>query len=149
MWEYKYLVVHDLRRVARWQAFEGYPLIQENFIVRPTIQRVRDTLLPLLHRLRNGEQVRLAPDIETSRRHLVCIGIARSRSDAICIPLMAKGVADGSYWTREEEQEVVLLLREVLTHSNARCIGQKLAVRLPIHCRVLGICGKLFPRHNE
>jgi DNA polymerase I-like protein with 3'-5' exonuclease and polymerase domains/uracil-DNA glycosylase len=123
-WEYKYLVVHDLKRVARWQAYEGYPLIHENFILRPTIQRVRDTLFPLLHRLRNGEQILLATDIETSRRHLACIGIAWSRSDAICIPLLANGVASRSYWSAEEEQEVILLLREVLTHSNARVVGQ-------------------------
>jgi DNA polymerase I-like protein with 3'-5' exonuclease and polymerase domains/uracil-DNA glycosylase len=122
-WEYRYLVVHDFRRVARWQAFEGYPSVRENFLVRPSLQCIRDTLTSLLRRLRDGEQVALAVDIETHKRHLACIGIAWSRYDAICIPFFSANTPNG-FWSLEDESEIVLLLRAVLTHQNARCVGQ-------------------------
>jgi DNA polymerase I-like protein with 3'-5' exonuclease and polymerase domains len=66
----------------------------------------------------------LAVDIETSRRHLACLGIAWSRTEAICIPFLHNTGSDKNYFSASEELAVVLLLRELLTHPNARCIGQ-------------------------
>jgi len=121
-WEYRNLVVHDLRRVARWQAYEGYPEIKENFLVNPTFLQVRATLTRLLS-LVEGQSTYLAVDIETKARHLACIGIAWSRFDAICIPFYSFAYKRDC-WTLDEELEIILLLRQLLTHRHARCLGQ-------------------------
>ena len=119
-WEWRYLAVHDFRRVARWQKYEGYPEIKENYIVGTDYNIVLSTLQTLLLRVQQGP-TKLAVDIETSRRHLACLGIAWSRTEAICIPFMA---ARTDAWTADQETTIVLLLRDLLTHPNALCIGQ-------------------------
>lgn len=121
-WEYKYLVVHDLRRAARWQSYEGYPRIEERFLVRPTYEQVSNTLDRLLHLVRSSP-TNLAIDIETSRRHLACLGIAWSKSDAICIPFI-RSSSPFHYWERDEEHDIIMRLRELLTHRNCRGLGQ-------------------------
>lgn len=121
-WEWRYLAVHDFRRVRRWADFQGFPEIKENFIVAPTYSQVIDTLTGLLLRVRGGN-LDLSVDIETRSRHLACVGIAWSRQDAICIPLADTTKPEG-YWTTEQELSIILLLRELLTHPNAKCIGQ-------------------------
>lgn len=124
-WEWRYLVVHDLKRAKRWHTFPDFPVAEERFHVRPDIHCVRSTLQSLLSQLRLLEGTEtylyLAVDIETTRRHLACFGIAWSKFDAICIPFLEGAT---SYWTAEEEREIVLLLRALLTHQRVRCFGQ-------------------------
>jgi len=122
-WDWRYLSVHDFRRVARWKDISSYPILEENFIVKPDYSTVISTLEGLLRRVQSGEQVHLAVDIETSKRHLACIGIAWSRSGAICIPFTCLERLEG-YWSHGEECSIVMLLRDLLTHPNALCIGQ-------------------------
>lgn len=121
-WDWRYWTVNDLRRVARWQSYVGYPSIEENFLVAPTFEQVRDTLEELLRRCIEGP-TDLAVDIETKKRHLACLGIAWSKKDAICIPFICNEKPEG-YFSLEEEWAIVLLLRKLLTHKNARGIGQ-------------------------
>lgn len=121
-WEWRYLAVHDLRRVARWSKFEGYPKIEENFHVGTNFESIVNTLEGLLLRVRAG-RVHLAVDIETGRKHLACLGIAWSKSEAICIPFADLTRPQG-YFSSEEELRIILLLRELLTHPNADCSGQ-------------------------
>lgn len=120
-WEWRYLAVHDFRRVKRWADHTGFPDINENFIIRPDYSVVVSTLNALLLRCQSGERLYLAVDIETRKRHLACLGIAWSKSEAICIPFIE---GQRSYWSQQEELNVILLLRELLTHPNALCLGQ-------------------------
>lgn len=122
-WEYRTLAVHDLRRVKRWTEYIGFPTVEENFYVEPSFAVARSTLEALLLQVQRGPAY-LAVDIETSRRHLACIGIAWSKTDAICLPFLDPRKGDKHYWTADEEFAIVLLLRDLLTHSNARVIGQ-------------------------
>lgn len=121
-WDWRYLCVHDFRRAKRWSDYEPFPKIEENFLVKPDIQTVRSTLNKLLLQAQQGPLL-LAIDIETTKRHLACLGIAWSKRDAICIPFSSKQQPSG-YWEEQEELEIVLLLRCLLTHPNARDIGQ-------------------------
>lgn len=123
-WDWRALVVHDLRRVARWHEVPGFPDIRRDYILRPTYDQVVSTLEQLLLRVRSGEQVRLAVDIETRLRHIACLGIAWSRSEALCIPFQCIESGEGYWPDAETETRIVLLLREVLSHPNAYCIGQ-------------------------
>jgi DNA polymerase I-like protein with 3'-5' exonuclease and polymerase domains len=122
-WDWRFLAVHDLRRVAYWRNKPGFPEIEENFIVEPSYQTTIDTLNSLLLRVQSGA-TKLAVDIETKARHLACLGIAWSRTHAICIPLLRISSQDRAYFSPEQELEVVLLLRELLTHPNSKCVGQ-------------------------
>src|SRR5690606_2658579 len=63
--------------------------------------------------------------IETRNRQIACIALAWSEQEALCIPFLSFSGTGGSYWsTVEEETQIVLLLRELLTHPKARVIWQ-------------------------
>lgn len=69
-------------------------------------------------------ELKIAADIETTSRHLACVGIAWSKRDSICIPIM-DGASNGTnYWTAEQELAIVLKIRELLTHPNVRVVWQ-------------------------
>lgn len=122
-WDWRFLAVHDLRRVKSHCDSNTYQPPEENFIVQPSYEAVISTLNFLLLRVQRGDELRLAVDIETTKRYLACIGLAWSRSDAICIPFTRMETPEG-YFSLEEETSIVLLLRELLTHPNVKCIGQ-------------------------
>lgn len=121
-WEWRYLAVHDFRRVKRWENFVGYPEIRKNFHVGPDFDNIRSTLERLLHQA-SRQKLDLAVDIETRSRHLACLGIAWSKQDAICIPFADTTTPQG-YFSAEQELWIILRLRELLTHPNVRGIGQ-------------------------
>jgi DNA polymerase len=120
VFEWRWITINDLRRAARESSTPDIPKPLYRFILEPTITQALDTLRDL-HRRCEGGPTKLSCDIETARGHITCIGIAWSRSDAICIPF-TQGPND--YWTFHEELEIILGLRQLLTHPNARIIGQ-------------------------
>lgn len=125
MWSWRFLAVHDLRRAASVMDQQVVSPPEENFLVAPSYSDVESTIALLLSRLAAGEILPLAVDIETSRRHLACLGIAWSAHDALCIPFLTSAVEkDYNYWSLDQEAQIILMLRELLTHENVRCIGQ-------------------------
>lgn len=121
-WDWRWFTVVDLRRAARESSSPTYAPLNHNFIVRPSFLSVRDVLSRLLLKV-HSESVRLAVDIETRDRHIACIGLAWSKVDAICIPLMDDTNPEG-YWSVEEECEIWWRLYRLLTHKNCLVIGQ-------------------------
>jgi len=124
MWHVRSFAVRDLRRahdvaerpaVYRWPAYK--------FEIRPSFHKVMGILHGLLELAETeGVDVPLACDIETIARQISCIGIAWNVRESMCIPFLT---LDGNYWTEEEEEiAVMVLLRQLLTHPNARIIGQ-------------------------
>lgn len=109
-WAWRWIAVHDLRRLKK-EALSGPQLTprQEQYIVRPDFQTTMECLdkLPLRTSF-------VSVDIETSRRQIDCISLAWSEWEAICIPLRQRH-APFSYWTEEEELQIILKLREKLT----------------------------------
>lgn len=84
-----------------------------------------DAVINTLTTIRNwvfDSPTRLAVDIETRVGSISFIGIAWTRRDAIVIPFITWN--DKSYWTADEEFEIVKLLRQIMTHENARIRGQ-------------------------
>jgi DNA polymerase len=143
-WSWRPTLVHDLRRAAREANFPELKAPQFSFIIRPSLGEVIAYLDALRSSLDRAGAVRvysdraipgepipaeltprlpLAVDIETRQHHITCIGIATSKSDAICIPLTSEDSDDG-YWSLEEEAEIVHLLYQCLTHPSAEVIGQ-------------------------
>src|SRR3989304_5412292 len=120
-WELRPILVQDLRRASYYKD-KPWPETGWNFIVRPTFEQV----VWHLNALYDDCELRstmLSVDIETRAYNIACIGIAWNKHSAICIPLMVLENNDG-YWTEAEEAEIAYLLYRLLTHPNARILGQ-------------------------
>lgn len=124
-WPWRFIAVHDLRR-AKTELDQRGALIYEppyNFIVRPSFEAVTSFLLKLRDDLEAGP-VKFTVDTETRwHRHIACIGIGRSKLDAICIPILSVEKPEG-YWSVDEEEAIILLLRYCFLHPNALLAGQ-------------------------
>lgn len=120
-WPQRAVVLSDLRRVKRHMVTRVYDNRPTwNFIVRPSL----DVTLNTLQKLRcqaevSPNEVWIDFDIETRYGHIDCIGLSWSRSDAICIPLIARGKPEG-YWSCDEEALVVYQIYKLLSHKNVR-----------------------------
>jgi len=120
-WAWRYPAMHDLRR-ARKQLDNPVHEPSWSFLVRPDYESTIQVLDMLLARVRN-ERTRIACDIETRAGYTDCIGLSWSATEAICIPFFSQDSLE-SYWSLEEELQIVLKLRELLTHPGAAIIGQ-------------------------
>lgn len=110
-----YIFKMDLQRALdeeRWHVPDY------RFIIRPDYSTVHNTLDHLLHLCDKGP-LRVAVDIETRAGHIACCGLAWSNLDAICIPFMKAGNANG-YWGPREEAAIVIKLRRLLLHPNCK-----------------------------
>ena len=75
-----------------------------------------------------------------------CMGFADSASFAISIPFVGHQNSDGSlasYWTPDQEAQIVLLIRRVLTHPNIRIVGQNFIYDTQFIQHWLGITPRL------
>lgn len=123
--ELRAVVVNDLRRVKRHMTsrlYDNKPLWK--FQVRPSFQQVIETIDKLSTDCNAAlcDPVWLDFDIETRGKghvYIDCIGISWSKTEAICIPFMARGNHEG-YWSAEEEASIVYRLYRLLTHKNVR-----------------------------
>ena len=124
-WASRPIALQDLRRANRLSVSPTFEKPAYNFIVRPSLQDVFRTLNTILQELDTNPfaRRRLSVDIETRGGHIACVGIAWSRLDAICIPLMCVERPEG-YWSSEEELAIVVLLQKLLTHPRVYVVGQ-------------------------
>lgn len=122
-WSLRSYAISDLRRVAKLVREGRQEPPQYSFIIRPQLDTALSTLHSLRARLDSGESLHLACDIETRAGMMACIGLAWSRTEALCIPLMCIERQEG-YWSLEEETAVVEALRRVLTHPQVHISGQ-------------------------
>lgn len=58
---------------------------------------------------------RIVADIETKKGKIVCVGLAWSKLEALCIPFWDPNREDKSYWSYIDELTIRIKLREVLT----------------------------------
>ena len=119
-WHLRPILCQDLRRTARESLIEGYHPPVRQLVVMPVLQQVQAVFETLFTQLEAGP-TSLAVDIETSAFHIACIGIAWSATEAICVPFVSK---NQNYWNEADEVIVAQLLQKLLTHPNARIIGQ-------------------------
>lgn len=127
-WDLRYITVHDLRArvpmalVGNWT--NPNPPI---FLAPPTYEQCISRLDDWLRRLDAGS-LRLAGDIETYRGVMTCFGLADSPMFAMTIPFVKKVNAPthllDSYWTIQQEAQIVRRLTKLLTHPNLDLEGQ-------------------------
>lgn len=123
------IIKQDFVRVGKLAkaALEGnlseYISRNYQFITSPTFQQVKDWLMTELVRLENSEnKIPYAIDTETKYGFHDCIGIAKSETEAICIPWAT--VTKAHYWTEAEEVDLAMLLRSFLLHPKIEHWGQ-------------------------
>lgn len=121
-WSWRQILVHDLRRAAAHSSVREYHRRDYAFITRPDFPTACEHL-DLLQRIVEARPLPLAVDIETRAGHTACIGLAWSKTEALCIPLMCVERADG-YWTLDEEADLSYRLYRLLTHPNCHVLGQ-------------------------
>lgn len=115
-WSQRADVLEDLRRVKRHMDSRVWSPPARKYIIRPRFEIVTATLYTLLDMLSSGP-VWMDFDIETKSGHIECFSISWSRTEAICVPLMDGGPG---YWSEEEEVKILWLVRQVMSHKNAR-----------------------------
>lgn len=114
-WDLRHVTIHDLKKANEILQFGLTPPPPWHFTLRPNFQAVMEYLAKL--------PKRIAVDVETRSHHIVCIGIAVSKLDAICIPFVTK--YGTPYWSEEEEFAIIERLREIMhEESGFEIIGQ-------------------------
>jgi DNA polymerase len=136
MWQHRWIALEDLKRAARPWEKPNY-----EFLIRPSYGDVMDWLRGMLVRLDSSRQP-IAVDIETRNRQIACIGLGEHDRHAICIPILCVENPEG-YWDVEEETNIVIKLKEVLTHRNAHIIGQNYIYDMQYFARQYGIKSRL------
>lgn len=141
VWEWRPIVIHDLRRAKKESAYPHIVQPAWRFVVAPTYDQVEATLNMLLAKADAGP-LPLVCDVETrGNLFMDCVGLAWNKLDAICIPWMRKHQLDPNYWSDvETEMKLVLLLRKLLKHPNVKTIGQNFIYDAQFFAHHWGYC---------
>lgn len=129
-WYLREPTIHDLRArvpLALKQDWRG----TYHFLAPPDYGQCIEQLDRWIQRAdTERENLWLAGDVENLLPHrgnfITCWGIADSADHAMSIPFM-KRAADGGYeswWTAEQEAQIIWRLRRLMRHPNVKMIGQ-------------------------
>lgn len=136
------ITVADLKRIKSHASSPDIPERVERFVLNPSLGEVREATQYLL---KNG--LPFAFDIETlgerEQTNIICIGLAWSPHDAICVPFLRRGGYE--YWRNSyEEEEAWRCLCELFGSSNLKITQNGFTYDLP----VLADIGVIFRRHT-
>lgn len=132
MYDWRFITVQDYRRAAKESLFPQIKKPQWNFDTGNDYRGTTEVLQRLLRLAEGGNPLVLVSDVEIKRLEILCVGIAWSRNDAICIPFYGPQ-PDGTfrdgwhYWAPEEHINIVLLLHKLFLHPNVRLVNQNLS----------------------
>ena len=117
------MIRHDFKmRVSKVANWDG--LTQIFYVVRPDCTTTMGWLNECIFIAEGDGEIDIAVDIETRNGFIACLGVTYGIERGLCIPFLTtdKGKKAG-YWSPEEEQIIVLKLRELFTHLNVTVIG--------------------------
>ena len=128
-WELRAPTIHDLRLRVRQALHDDWRRNPEpTFIWKPSFSEVQHLLWRWLNRADAGHSILLANDIETiNRRFISCMGFSDGPTFALTIPFISAKADDGqllSYWSEDQEAEIIRLIRRVLSHPTIHIVGQ-------------------------
>lgn len=132
MYEWRWIMVHDLKRAVAESNSRELIRRDYNFTVRPTFIQTISILKQLYDNLTrtymDGDGViKLSVDIETKHNHIECIALAWSETESICIPFHIYIPKIEHYWTLDEEAEITYYLVLILQHEAVKLVGQNWA----------------------
>lgn len=110
-WQTRPQVLHDLKQRVSKRLKQGFVDPSFRFNTNPTFEEVLNLLSTL-----EGD---VCGDIETAAGTTICLGLAWSDRDSLCIPFRH---ADGVRWSREEIAEMMAMLQK--RRSSMNWIGQ-------------------------
>lgn len=122
-WYLRSPTVHDLKtRVPMALEDRWRPAKEPTILATPSFREAIDVLD---NWIATTKPIDIAADCETIQPNLTCFGFAESTSFALVVPFIRiENDFITSYWTIEEETQIVLRLRRLLTHPLIRIIGQ-------------------------
>lgn len=139
------IFTEDLKRAFIQSKFPEIRPLGHKFNINPSYSAVVSFLESLLDKPRP-----IAFDIETTKNHIRCLGIADSSTTAICIPFMSSGKVPintktiffgptsspqvNSHWMEEEEYVILSLLDRVFSDRRI----SKYAQNFPFDSQILG-----------
>lgn len=146
-WSDRQITVHDLAaRVPQALNNDWEDKRRKIILAPPTLDQAVNTLKMWLRRADAGEKLRLAEDIETTKKLLItCIGFADSETFAMTIPFVKKVGNEGqldSYWPPHEEAIITRLIARINSHPNILIEGQNFIY----DSQYLGEYTGVFPR---
>lgn len=103
-WATRPYVIQDLRQRVAKRLEYGFVVPKWNFNTAPSIEEV-------LARLNALTVCHVSMDTETMGGHIVCLGLAWSSRDALCIPFKN---ASGVYWSHSEVLEIIAALERMV-----------------------------------
>lgn len=109
----RFFIIEDLKRCFVEAEFPEVRKPKLNFIIRPSLSTTIDYLDSL-------KDQRLVGDIETSGKQISVLGISHSLTEGICIPFVYKSSPSTSYWSKEDEFQILLKLREVFKKKDLK-----------------------------
>jgi DNA polymerase I-like protein with 3'-5' exonuclease and polymerase domains len=112
-WAVRPYILHDLRQRVVKRMVKGFVSPNFTFNTSPDIEQVCNYLDSL-----KGD---VSGDIETSQGRTICIGIADSATNAMCIPFKD---GSGEYWGSDDHQIVVNALDALAHRPGVNWIGQ-------------------------
>lgn len=127
-WEDRAPTVHDLKArvpLALRNDWRRNPL--PTCWAPPTFAQVKSRIEMWLSRANSGNRIQIAEDIETARGLITCLGFSDGPNFAMSIPFVRRVEGDDafhSWWTPEQEAEVVALLIRLNRHPNVLIVGQ-------------------------
>lgn len=124
---WRYMIAHDLRvrvPLAILDSGRNWDEGEMLFTIRPSFDQTTHFILDLMCHLSNSP-LDVSLDLEFRDNDIACVGLGTTKFSAFCIPFMAVENEAG-YFSLEEEIQIKLLLRKLLTHPNIRIIGQNL-----------------------
>lgn len=125
-WYHRAVTVHDLReRIPLALKSDWRPSPPPSIKAPPSFQEAKFQFLCWLTKMKFGP-LRLVADIETSRGLITCIGFSDGPYSAMVIPFirLEDDKSLSSFWTMDEEMELVSLMRRIFLHRNLRLEGQ-------------------------
>lgn len=123
VFEWKHWVVHDLRKRVVGKLGHARAEPKRQFHATDDFDFNSHLLCAMIEQARERESAPwLSVDVETRCGRIECVGLGTAPNDAVCIPFQRNTGA--RLYTQEQENELGSLVKELLTNSKVRIIGQ-------------------------
>ena len=118
---------HDLKSRVPAALESRWDPPEPTYHVRPSFELVSSYLSALIISAPQSP-LTLACDIETRSGFIACLGLAWSKTDALCIPLLTtERRKKAGYWSFEDEAVILVLLRHLPTMPRVNLVGHNFA----------------------
>lgn len=115
---WKYLLIHDLKRVNEEAEYADLRLPKRDILLNPTFQEVEEFLIAA------NRQKEIATDIEVYNYQVSCFSVAVSPTLILSVPLF-NGHKDT--YSEEDELNIWKLYADILSNEKVKKIGQNLS----------------------